>query len=186
MKTSYAAAVIAIIVVGSIALWYPTTRPQPVNPPPVETQIPVVQGTTTALIVQPTDIPTQTSSSTAQVPNGPAPKITSVTPATGPAGTSVTIHGTGFDKNSNFVLFGNSNGRHHPDGSPDNSRGSMASTDGKSLTFEVSNSGPSGILCDESNHCVGIAAILLSPGAYKLAVKNRNGTSNIVTFNLTK
>jgi cytoskeletal protein RodZ len=182
MKSSYLLTILAVIIVGGGLVWYVNARPQQ-----TVTNIPVVQSpTSTAPVTQATSTPAQTSTSTPQTPNGPAPKITNIAPTKGPAGTTVTINGTGFDKNSNFVLFGNSNGRHHPDGSPDNSRGSTASSDGKTLTFQIPNSGPSGILCDASNHCVGIAAILLSSGSYKVAVKNANGTSNAVTFGLTK
>lgn len=186
MKPSYLVTLVVVVLIGAFAVWYSPTHPQPLSPLPVETNIPIVQATDTAPIIQSTSTATQASSSVPQVSNGQIPKITSITPMTGPTGASVTLHGTGFDKSSNLVLFGNSNGRHHPDGSPDNSRGSIGSADGKSLTFQVPNSGPSGILCDSSNHCVGIAAMLLVPGSYKVAVKNANGTSNVVSFAITK
>src|SRR5581483_9070995 len=115
-----------------------------------------------------------------------APTITNIVPSSGPAGTLITIHGTGFAASSNFILFGDTNGRHHLDGSPDNSHANAPSPDGKTLTFQVPNTGPSGILCDGSNHCVGISAILLSAGSYKVEVQNANGTSNAVIFNLTQ
>src|ERR1019366_6230370 len=118
--------------------------------------------------------------------NTPAPEITTITPDSGPAGTSVILVGTEFDEKANLILFGDSNGAHHLDGSADNSRANVGSTDGKTLSFVIPGSGPGGILGDASNHCGGIAAIQLASGPYKIAVTNANGTSNSVTLNLGK
>jgi len=85
-----------------------------------------------------------------------------------------------------MILFGNSYGRVHLDGSPDNRISDVGSSEGNTLTFNVPNSGPSGILCSSpSNHCIGITAMLLQPKKYTVQVKNKNGTSNIIEFTLT-
>ncbi len=128
---------------------------------------------------------TTTSTTTATTVTS-KPQITSLKPSSGNAGTEVTITGLNFDRRSNQITFGTSGGRHHKDGSADNVISTSGSTNGKTLTFIVPASGPSGILCSDAGACVGITAIRLTPGTYSVSVINKNGTSNIVQFTLTQ
>jgi hypothetical protein len=111
-----------------------------------------------------------------------APKITSLAPASGPIGSTVTIKGSGFDAKANAILFGPSGGRHHIDGTPDNQIASVGSPDGKTLTFTVPTAGPSGQLCDQYKHCIAVSAIRVLFGPYDVSVMNKNGTSNKAVF----
>jgi peptidoglycan hydrolase-like protein with peptidoglycan-binding domain len=118
---------------------------------------------------------------------GSTPSITSLSPASGNSGITVTIHGTNFDTaGNNTIAFGEYFGRHHLDGSADNVVDTKVSPDGTTLTFTVPNTGPSGILCNSSNQCVGVSAILLQAGTYSVAVSNKWGTSNTGSFYLTR
>ena len=116
---------------------------------------------------------------------GSVPKISSMTPAAGGVGTTVTIIGSGFSTTKNYVLFGTSSNRSHPDGSPDNSVATAGSPDGKTLSFTVPSAGPSGLLCDSNNHCIGVSAIRITPGQYPVAVRNQYGTSVTDIFTVT-
>lgn len=115
-----------------------------------------------------------------------APHITKFLPASGTPGTPITIVGTGFSKTQNYIMFGTSAGRHHLDGSPDNQIAVVGSPDGKSLTFTVPASGPSGQLCDNQNQCVAISSIALSSGNYPVTVRTNNKVSNMDLFVLMK
>jgi hypothetical protein len=181
---------IASIVIATVLLFAAislknTVQPDANGESAVQTSKTNEDSTTTIPVVIATSTPAETASSSPSVIIS-APKILSISPASGPANTTVTINGTSFVSGSNLVLFGNSANRHRPDGTPGNSYPADLSADGKTLTFLVPNSGPSGILCDSSNHCVGISAILLTPGSYTIMVMNKNGTSNAVVFQLTK
>lgn len=114
------------------------------------------------------------------------PHIAFFAPAAGTVGTTVMIQGTGFDKTTNYILFGTSNDRHRADGTPDNQIAVLPSPDGKTITFTVPASGPSGILCDSNNHCVAISAIATVPGNYPVQVRTKNGLSNIDLFVVAK
>jgi hypothetical protein len=92
-----------------------------------------------------------------------SPKIESVSPLSAYAGQSVKITGSGFAAAGNKV-FGRINGT-------DFDFGQYVSTDGKTLSFVV----PS-----------AIASTTLPTGAYKVGVKNINGGSNLLDFNITK
>jgi hypothetical protein len=115
---------------------------------------------------------------------GVAPKIVKFEPAAATVGTTVTIFGTGFDSATNYVTFGTSQGRHHPDGTADNVIAATGSVDGKTVTFTVPSSSASGLLCDSMNHCVGVSAMRILPGNYPVTVKNKNGTSAIAIFSV--
>src|SRR5581483_8299212 len=123
-----------------------------------------------------TIVTSTTTSTTTVITTTSKPQINSLNPSSGSAGTEVTISGLNFDRNSNQITFGSSNGRHHPDGSADN----------KTLTFTVPASGPSGILCSSARSCIGISALRLTSGTYPVSVINKNGTSNVVQFSLTE
>ncbi len=131
----------------------------------------------------PTPAPHPTPSPT---PSSAAPRITNFEPVSGIVGSTITIIGSGFDRTTNYIYFGTSGGRHHPDGSPDNQIAISASPNGKSVTFVVPSAGPSGILCDVTNHCVGISAVRIIPGNYPVTVRTSNGMSAPATFTVTQ
>ncbi|HZS42898.1 MAG TPA: IPT/TIG domain-containing protein [Candidatus Paceibacterota bacterium] len=133
-----------------------------------------------------TIVTSTTTSTTTVITTTSKPQINSLNPSSGSAGTEVTISGLNFDRNSNQITFGSSNGRHHPDGSADNVIANVGSADGKTLTFTVPASGPSGILCSSAGSCIGISALRLTSGTYPVSVINKNGTSNVVQFSLTE
>jgi len=112
------------------------------------------------------------------------PEITALTPDSGQVNSTVKISGSGFTLTGNQIMFGPANGLHRRDGSAANVITQAQSTDGKTLTFTVPAQGPSGILCDANEHCIAVAAILLRPGTFPVAVKNANGTSNAAVFTI--
>lgn len=130
-------------------------------------------------IVQTTEAPTST-------PATSGVSIAKLSPASAKTGATVTITGQGFAKTGNHIMFGDSGGRHHPDGTSDNTITTADSQDGTTLTFTVPSSGPSGVLCDSSNHCIGVTAIRLLPGSFNVVVANSNGTSTPVKFTVTQ
>ncbi|MFA6050318.1 MAG: IPT/TIG domain-containing protein [Candidatus Paceibacterota bacterium] len=95
--------------------------------------------------------------------------ISSLSPSSGPVGTTVTIYGSGFF-GDNKIFF---------DGS---SITAQNSPNGTSLTFTV----PSYVspYCPQGAYCALYAKQIL-PGTYNVQVKNNNGESNIVTFTVT-
>ncbi len=113
------------------------------------------------------------------------PSITSLDPSSATVGSTVTIHGTGFSTTSNAILFGKTMNSFHRDGTPANQIAAVASTDGTTLSFVVPNSGPSGILCDSSNHCIAVSAMRIIAGTYPVTVRNAAGTSNTATLTVT-
>lgn len=137
------------------------------NPQPTSV---IPTASTTAKAPTPTPVPVVKTS---------AVNITALTPSTAAVGTTISISGSGFTPTGNQILFGDMSGRHHPDGSADNVIATVASPDGKKILFTVPATGPSGILCDAQNHCVGISAIKRLPGTYNVVVRNKNGISNV-------
>jgi plastocyanin len=116
---------------------------------------------------------------------GVSPKITKFEPAAATVGTTVTIIGTGFDSKINYITFGTYAGRHHQDGTAGNVIATQGSADGKTLTFVVPASSASGLLCDSTNHCIGVSAMRITPGNYPVTIQNKNGTSAVDTFTVT-
>jgi hypothetical protein len=98
-----------------------------------------------------------------------APSIASVHPSSGPIGTWVAIHGTGFTADGNTIQFRGSQASFAA-GSPVRSEG------GTSLQFEV-NTCPS-----YQPRCPGF---YVAPGNYNVTVINTNGASNKARFVLT-
>ncbi len=98
-----------------------------------------------------------------------APVITDIVPASGPAGPAypiqATIRGTGFTPTGNVVNFGPVRLRELP------------SIDGTTITFGVPKQMSSG---------GEVPPIVLPPGEYLVTVTNVAGTSNAVTFSLTR
>ncbi len=105
-----------------------------------------------------------------EVPAPSGPTILSLSPTEGPAGTAypieVTITGTGFASEGNTVTFG------------DISIPDLASTEsGTRITFFAPKERPSS---------GEVPPFVLMPGEYRVTVTTPQGTSNTVTFNLTR
>jgi len=112
-------------------------------------------------------------------------KISSLSPASGPVGTNVTIYGSGFivplncypnvcdpiPGSGNTINFGNGVIR------------DVYSYDGTSLTFQV----PSSLTpaCYYSQPACKIATVITQPGVYDISVTNANGTSNKLNLTVT-
>lgn len=183
MKNTYAWGLIILVLVIVAGIYW---RIMSINTP---TEIvPVVTGS--EAVKNPTPIKpvgtTRPAPTPVTAPGDTRPKITSLAPTSGPVGAVVTIKGVNFDATTNVITFGPSSGRHHVDGTPDNQIEAHPSADGKTLTFLVPASGPSGQLCDQSNKCVTVAAVHTKPGAYEVSIVNKNGLSNITTFTVTE
>jgi len=100
-----------------------------------------------------------TNPTPAQTPVISAPAITSISPTSSPAGTQVTIIGTGFTATGNSIV-------NLQDGTVWAS--SLSSNNGTNLIFTV----PSTVVSASGN------SQTLNPGAYMLSVKNSSGNSN--------
>ncbi len=109
-----------------------------------------------------------------------APYVTSVSPASGVIGTTITISGSGFDASqTNAVLL---NG---------NAAATISSPNGSTLSFTI----PSQVwvytppqYCYTNGVCSDNGSMTAEPlaaGSYTLTVKSANGTSNGVTFTVT-
>jgi len=98
------------------------------------------------------------------------PTISSLSPASGAVGSPVTIYGTGFLP-TNTVLF---------DGGPVGE--STVARNGTAITFTVPNS--VGADCQPGQACP-MYARLITNGPNTVSVRNTNGTSNSVNFNVT-
>lgn len=140
------------------------------------------KASSTAVPAKTTTTTTKVTTTTTKPSAGTAPKISSFAPSAATVGSTVTIIGTGFSTTKNYVLFGTSSDRTHTDGSPDNSISTAGSPDGKTLSFTVPASGPSGLLCDSNGHCIGVSAMRIVPGTYPISVRNQNGTSATQLF----
>jgi hypothetical protein len=185
MKNLYIIGGIAAFVLIGIGLWFMNQKAAVPAPSAQTTQT----AATTSVTTKPTSAKSTTKlpgattktvvvTTTTTFLTGPTPQIISYAPASAPIGGTVTVTGTGFDATTNYVLFGTSGGRHHPDGTADNMIALVSSPNGKNLKFVVPTSGPSGLLCDVDNHCVGVSAIRITPGVYPIAVRTKNGVSN--------
>ena len=128
--------------------------------------------------------PSQTKATTTTVTKSVS--INKLSPPSGQINIQVTISGQNFTKTDNLIIFGDSTGKYHLDGTADNVIATVGSTNGTELTFTVPSSGPSGALCDSAKHCIGITAMTRQAGNYKVSVKNINGTSNSSVFSLIK
>jgi hypothetical protein len=63
------------------------------------------------------------------------PVVYSMSPQTAAPGTVVTLTGTNFDANTNYITWGTAGTRHRPDGTPDNVIATVGSQNGTTLTF---------------------------------------------------
>ena len=113
------------------------------------------------------------------------PTITSLSPSSGPVGTSLTVTGTNFTATGNMVNFGNGAVINLPaTGVATNScaYGATCSTIW-SLTFTV----PANIVpaCAYVAPYCPFAQMVTSPGIYNVSVANSNGTSNTYSFTVS-
>ncbi len=99
---------------------------------------------------------------------------TSLSPTSGPAGTQVTITGSGFTPTGNKVKFGNL-------GSEDNPSYSLNSSDGTTLVFAVPLSNYASCWFLTRFKCYRPIK-LTQPGIYPVSVINASGTSNAIDF----
>ncbi len=100
-----------------------------------------------------------------------APVLTSLQPQTGPVGTRVTITGTGFSNIANTVNFGVSA---YPN---------VPSTNGTMVFVIPMATNPP---CRNVTPPCEIATALITPGDYMLSITTSDGTSNAMTFTVTK
>lgn len=104
------------------------------------------------------------------VTNSKTPVITAVTPTSGQFGSTITITGTGFAPNANDILFG-----------PDVITRNLASSeDGTKITYKVSQ------LVKNCPAGTGLGCGITFPKTYAVSVKTSHGTSNPITFTVTK
>ena len=105
---------------------------------------------------------------------GAAPVIYSISPRSGPVGTSITITGAHFTAANNTVRFGGGFIQWLP-ASPE--------TGNQTIVFTL---GPviSAVACPGTVRCP-TAAYLVQPGDNPLSVQNANGTSSATTFTVT-
>jgi hypothetical protein len=96
-----------------------------------------------------------------------------LSPSSGPVGTVVTIHGSGFAATGNTVTFNSMVG---------SSMKYLPSADGKTLTFTVPSSlGPN---CNLKEACPQYI-MMTGPRAYSVSVISGNGTQSVGTFTVT-
>lgn len=185
MNKTYAVIAIIVVLIVAGGLWWTLMTPSAEAPviTEVDSTTTMPTATTPASGSHGTSgTPAKPALAPTPVPHSSAPVITKFAPASGTSGTQVTIIGTGFDKTTNYLRFGTSSGDHRTDGSADNEIAVIPSTDGTTITFTVPSSGPSGILCDASDHCIAIAAKALVAGNYPISIRTANGVSNIAYF----
>jgi IPT/TIG domain-containing protein len=115
---------------------------------------------------------------------GSGSAITALSPSSGSVGTQVTIHGSGFHAAGNTVSFAASivepgQMPNEPSVIP-----GLSSADGRTIVFNV----PAvwRPACSYPPRACPIANIPTAPGAYGVSVNNPGGTSNSVTFLVTR
>jgi hypothetical protein len=105
-----------------------------------------------------------------------APVITSISPSSGPVGTTVTITGTGFTKTGNDI--------HFAEGGIKNLSVIPNNNGTSSLSFNIPNTISACTFWTSSLSCT-LPARVVSPGTYTIFVQNSNGRSNSVQFTVT-
>ncbi|MDB5265739.1 MAG: hypothetical protein JWM39_452 [Parcubacteria group bacterium] len=181
MKNNYAWAIIVLVlVVAAGAIWFMMNK---ANVPLPDAATTVGTGTTGATHTG-TAGGVKTTSSGTVVTTDTRPKITSINPAQGKPGAVAQIKGVNFDSSTNVITFGPSKGLHRADGTADNQVGSLASSDGTTLSFTVPTTLQSGMLCDQSNVCKTYGTGSIATGVYDVTVINKNGLSNTFPFSV--
>jgi hypothetical protein len=119
-----------------------------------------------------TPLPVATSTTTTTTPPVTPTSTAALDPQSGPVGTIVTIHGSGFSADNTIEM-------------NDLVSGSMkdaASPDGKTLTFNIpANLGPN---CKPTEACPQFL-MLVMPNIYKISVVTNSATQDIGTFTVT-
>jgi len=111
--------------------------------------------------------------------------ITSLSPSSGSVGTRVTIHGSGFDATGNTVSFAASVVQEpgqmlsEPSVIPE-----LSSADGRAIVFDVLAVWRPA--CSYPPGPCPIANVPTAPGTYSVSVANSSGTSNSVSFLVTR
>jgi IPT/TIG domain-containing protein len=100
------------------------------------------------------------------------PTITSLQPLAGPVGAVVMITGTGLNDRANTINFGASA---YPN---------VAATNGTAIMFVIPTA--TNPPCRNATPPCEIVSALITPGAYDVSVTNVQGTSNAMTFTVTK
>lgn len=98
--------------------------------------------------------------------------LTSLSPSSGPVGTTVTLHGSGFTSTGNTIVF-SSNTAGMSTGFSD-----RTSSDGKALTFVIPRLIAVGTSPTQPDFIVDL-------GDYQISVTNKNGRTSIQTFTIT-
>lgn len=108
-------------------------------------------------------------------PASSTPVLNSISPISGPVGTTIVLRGNGFLSDNKVLFSGNV-------AAPD-AQLTYFNTDGQSLTITV----PSGIGPDcKANEACPMYERLVTPGIYTVTVENANGTSNALSFSVTQ
>jgi hypothetical protein len=115
------------------------------------------------------------NSVTLNVTAASAPVITSLSPSSGPVGTTIIINGSGFTSSDNQVVLDYL-------GTGNDPNFNLRSSDGKTLVFVL----PAFVrpVCQVGMMCIDDIT-MISPRTYNLSVKNAAGTSNSVTLTVT-
>jgi len=100
------------------------------------------------------------------------PTISSLEPLAGPVGAQVMITGTGFSDRANTINFGASA---YPN---------IASANGSVIVFVIPTA--TNPPCRNATPPCAIVSALITPGAYDVSVTSAQGTSNSITFTVTK
>jgi hypothetical protein len=107
------------------------------------------------------------------------PEIVAIVPSSGPIGTQVSIHGSGFTASGNTVIFG-AGSRAFASGSV---YPNLTSSNGSVIIFTIpAHYDPP---CEYSSRPCPFAALPTISGSYSVAVSNINGQSNAQNFIVT-
>lgn len=128
----------------------------------------------------------QTGASGGQTGASGSPTVASLSPSSGPVGTAVVIRGTGFSTNGNTIAFATMV-LEDPRGMPNEPSviPDRPSADGSAVTFDVLSVWRPACSYAPQGPCP-FARIPTAPGTYNVSVTNAAGTSNVVTFSVTR
>lgn len=135
--------------------------------------------------------PTEASGGQTGASGGPTgasggPTVASLSPSSGPIGTAVVIRGTGFSTNGNTISFAAMvledprQMPNEPSVIPD-----LTSSDGAAVSFSVLSVWRPACSYAPQGPCP-FARVPTTPGTYQVTVSNAAGTSNAVTFSVTR
>ena len=166
MKNQGLKILLLLVVIGLVVYFYFVTTKQVVVPVAV---VPTAPTSTTTPIVSPTPVPPQPP-----IPVTNTVTIESLSPVSGPVGTTVTISGSGFTANNKVLLDGNVGAT--------NTHVSLLSNGKQTLIFTIPSAvGPN---CKPDQACPQYMR-LVTPATYQITVENENGTSSALSFAVT-